>query len=132
MLLVLIPILIFCQGSYPKIVVLGNDTTVVFSKDQVKSLAMTKLERNMFKEMSDSCLSNSLIMERKIEVQSLIIDNYKAQLGFADSIIINQSKINDLIQIELENKDDEIQKIKRRSWIYIGVAIITTGIALWK
>ena len=68
-LLVSIPILIFCQGNYPKIVVLGNDTTVVFSKDQVKSLAITKLERNMFKEMSDSCFSNALIMERKIEVQ---------------------------------------------------------------
>ena len=131
-LLVSIPILVFCQGNYPKIVVLGNDTTVVFSKDQVKSLAITKLERNMFKEMADSCFSNALIMERKIEVQSLIIDNYKEQLGFADSIIINERKMNDLYQHELDNKDDEIQKIKRRNWIYIGVAIITTGIAIWK
>ena len=86
----------------------------------------------MFKEMADSCFSNALIMERKIEVQSLIIDNYKEQLEFADSIIINERKMNDLFQYELDNKDDEIQKIKRRSWIYIGVAIITTGIAIWK
>jgi hypothetical protein len=86
----------------------------------------------MFKEMSESCLSNALIMERKIEVQSLIIDNYKQQLNFADSIIIKQREINELIQFQVEQKDDEIQSLKRRRWIYIGVAIITTGIAIWK
>jgi hypothetical protein len=130
--LVSITISISCQNSYPKVVVLGNDTTVIFSKEQVKGLALTKLERNMFKEMSESCLSNALIMERKIEVQSLIIDNYKQQLNFADSIIIKQREINELIQFQVEQKDDEIQSLKRRSWIYIGVAIITTGIAIWK
>jgi hypothetical protein len=131
-LLVSITTSIFCQSSYPKIVVIGQDTVVTFSKEQVKGLAMTKLERNMFKEMSDSCYSNAEIMKRKIDVQEQIIINFKNQLELSDSIIQQHKNIEGILQNNLQGKDEEIKKQKRRTSIAIGVAILTTIIALWR
>ena len=122
----------FCQDNYPKVVVLGPDTVVTFSKEQVKSLAITKLERNMYKEMSDSCYSNAEIMKRKIEVQDQIISNFGKQLALSDSIISQHKNIEKMLSQDLLIKDDEIKRLRKQSWLLSAIAIITTGILIWK
>lgn len=86
----------------------------------------------MFKEMSDSCYSNAEIMKRKIDVQEQIIINFKNQLELSDSIIQQHKNIEGILQNNLQGKDEEIKKQKRRTSIAIGVAILTTIIALWR
>jgi hypothetical protein len=131
-LLVSISISTFCQDNYPKVVVLGPDTVVIFSKEQVKSLAITKLEMNMYKEMSDSCYSNAEIMKRKIEVQDQIISNFGKQLALSDSIISQHKNIEKMLSQDLLIKDDEIKRLRKQSWLLSAIAIITTGILIWK
>jgi hypothetical protein len=131
-LLVLITTSTFCQSSYPKIVVVGPDTVVTFSKEQVKGLAITKLERNMYKEMSDSCYINAEVMKRKIEVQEQIIVNFGKQLDLSDSIIQQHKSIEGILQNDILIKDDEIKRLRTKTWLLSTIVVITTGILIWK
>lgn len=86
----------------------------------------------MYKEMSDSCYSNAEIMKRKIEVQDQIISNFGKQLALSDSIISQHKNIEKMLSQDLLIKDDEIKRLRKQSWLLSAIAIITTGILIWK
>lgn len=82
--------------------------------------------------MSDSCYSNAEIMKRKIEVQDQIISNFRKQLALSDSIISQHKNIEKMLSQDLLIKDDEIKRLRKQSWLLSAIAIITTGILIWK
>ena len=82
--------------------------------------------------MADSCQSNSLIMEKKIEIQRQIINNCKMQVAYSDSIINQHKYVESLYKKQIADKDKEIKRLKVKGGICIGVAILTTIIAIWR
>ena len=122
----------YSQNEYPKVIVMNNDTLVLFSKDQVKQLAKTKIEYNMYKEFSDSCLINSSILEKKVGIQQEMIKILEQKDDNNETIILNYNKMLSNSEKMNQDKDKIIKRQKIKTSVAIGVAVLTTIIALWK
>ena len=125
-------ILTYSQNEYPKVIVMDNDTLVLFSKDQVKQLAKTKIEYKMYKEFSDSCLINSSIIEKKVGIQQEMIKILEQKNDNNEIIILNYNKMLSNSEKMNQDKDKIIKRQKIKTSVAIGVAILTTIIALWR
>ena len=132
MLVVLMTGLHCYSQAYPKIEVLGKDTVVVFSKDQVRELAILRVRHDMYKSLSDSLYENSLIMQKKIEIQGAIIDNLKDQLSAYDSLTQNFESMNKAYELIIIDKDKELRSLRKKNWIVVGAMTLISIIAILK
>lgn len=132
MLVVLMTGLHCYSQTYPKIEVLGKDTVVIFSKDQVREMAILKIRHDMYKSLSDSLYSNSLIMQQKIEIQNSIIVNLRDQLTNYDNLNKNYESMNKAYEKMIVSKDIEIKTLRKKNWIIIGAATLISIIAILK
>ena len=86
----------------------------------------------MYKEFSDSCLINSSILEKKVGIQQEMIKILEQKDDNNETIILNYNKMLSNSEKMNQDKDKIIKRQKIKTSVAIGVAVLTTIIALWK
>lgn len=112
--------------------IMDIDTVAVFSKEQVKELAKMKIEWNMYKELSDSCIINSSIMERKIYIQQEMIKILEEKDNNNKTIISNYDKMISSNENIIKDKDKIIKAQRVKTLIITSITVLTTILLIWK
>ena len=102
----------------------NNDTLLLLTIDQVKKLNVLKLEKDKYKELTDSLNRQVSDYELVIIQDKELINNLKEQL-ILEGKIINEK---DGIVSELTDKNKKIEKKLNRNVFFNKVLIVGVGI----
>ena len=123
-------------AKYPKMMLMGGDTVVVITPDQVKKVNIVKVERDNFKELADSLESTLDVCLENDSTKTLELESKNKQLVYQDSIIENDSimvknleETRDILECHLE-AEKEKKKILGIIAGTEGVVIVILGILL--
>ena len=132
-LCLLTTILSFCQTTYPKKLVIDNDTVVVITPIQLKGINQLLVDRKILKEtLSDvqirfKMLQNDILSMNKLsENKSQLISLQKKQIE--DLTSLNGYSDQNITLLKQQLKDEKKKKVK---FTVIGIsttALITTTI----
>lgn len=102
----------------------NNDTLLLLTIDQVKKLNVLKLEKDKYKELTDSLNRQVSDYELVIIQDKELINNLKEQLILKGKIINEK----DGIVSELTDKNKKIEKKLNRNVFFNKVLIVGVGI----
>ena len=113
------------SNEYPKLYISeNNDTLLLLTIDQVKKLNVLKLEKDKYKELTDSLNRQVSDYELVIIQDKELINNLKEQLILKGKIINEK----DGIVSELTDKNKKIEKKLNRNVFFNKVLIVGVGI----
>ena len=108
--------------EYPKLLISNQDTFLILTIDQIKKLNIEHIEKNKFKELTDSLNKQVENYELVVIQDKELINNLKEQLILKDNIIIEKDGINE----ELTNKNKKIgRKLKRNVFFNKGLIVLS-------
>ena len=93
--------------------VIDGDTLVAITVKQAKKVDKTFMERNYYKTVTDTLGKKIILLESKLENDSLIIDAKNVQIDNLELIIINKQVVIDRQKDDLVATDKELRKEKR-------------------
>jgi hypothetical protein len=126
-LIVVIANVTFAQ-SYPKKVVIDNDTCIVFTLEQSRKLITWDVELERCKSESIVLIEESSVKDSLIAINKEIAQKYSDIVVICDSIKLEK---NELIKIHLEEKqllEKQIKRCKRQRFLSITLGVLTTSI----
>jgi hypothetical protein len=116
----LISILSISQSGYPKLInsIENNDTLVILSIENIKTLNNMRVDMLLCQEMSDSLISNFYQLIKKEKLCS-VNSMRKSEIIKYNELIINDKNLL------INKKNDEIKKLhKTNNFTKIGGAIL--------
>jgi hypothetical protein len=115
----------FSQNSYPKKVIVGKDTTVIITTDQVIKINEIGYERDFYKEQSE-------IKENHILKLDQIIKDKDEKFNSLLTVNTNLVELTDSYKKNVESLKRQLtqeqKKAKRNIYIGAGSAILTATI----
>lgn len=116
----------FSQIGYPKIIKYGSDSVIAITFEQMKRINIVKVERDSYKEISDSLFSQVELYEQEKKIGFNMLENCNSRLILKDTIILKEQKINLILNDENKRLTKQIKKEKTlKAVIYsIGGAFI--------
>ena len=125
--------LLFCQESYPKKLVIENDTIIAITPEQTKAINFVFDERDFYKDKSDSLsvkiAVQSLSLNRQIMINRELSNENELTLMNLDTY----KKLNEINQSTIQYKNKELvqQKNKTLKFAIGGLTVgVTTGALL--
>lgn len=114
------------KKKYPAKVIIGKDTVVAITFQQLDSINGTKVKLNGCTELRDSLISKTNLQDKEIEGLNSVISLLEDDVVLADSIITIKDTLITLEQKKVKEKEKIIKKQKVVNKIWKGV---TAGLA---
>lgn len=119
----------FCQGGYPRIIKSENDSCIGISFDQAREINVIKIERDSYKQISDSLETLNRSYEEKIVLNDKIILNLNEKIVLKDTLFAKQEKISLVLRDETEFLKKKIRfKNTMQTIFYIVGGSVITGL----
>jgi predicted RNase H-like nuclease (RuvC/YqgF family) len=122
----LMVLLSFCQDTYPRMMVINGDTVVAVTVRQAKKINRTFAKEEYYRTENDSLEKKIILLETKIENNTITIGNKSFQIDKFENILANEQEFTDELEETLEVVYDELRKEKRKNkfkkWI-IGASL---------
>ena len=107
----------FSQIGYPKKIVIGKDTIVAVTQNQVKQLNILHFDYKECNEIKDSLIANTKKDSILIESQKKYSVSLENQLSTQGKILLNTTDVN----LQLNKDLKEAQKLYNRQKIKTGI-----------
>lgn len=106
---------------YPKVIVLGKDTLTAITMDQVDSLNLLYINYDQCSEQLDSLESIKSTQDELISELENETDIQQGKISDLEQLILNQSTIIDSKDLQIQDRDKTIKKMKIKNKILGGV-----------
>lgn len=114
--------------EYPKKVIIGKDTCIIFNLEQSKKLISWDVDL-------EQCKSENIVLIKESSLKdSIIVLNKEMAQKYSEILVINdliQIEKNELIAVYIKEKklyEKQIKKHKRQKLFSISLGVITTSI----
>jgi len=113
----------------PKIVIIDNDTCIVFSIEQSKQLIIWDLERLECKEILELCEKVISECDSLITIKNNQIINYSAKDSLSNGIIKNYEELGKICDIEKLDLNQQLKFQKRKGFKNVVLSALSAFVA---
>lgn len=128
----------YSQNSFPKKIVLNNDTVIAITSHQLVTINQKLLQLAMYKEVASDCGNSMATLNKSIEKANALIAQQSELIAFQKAQISDLNKLDDYSKqnIEVLKKQLKLQRQRTVKAVVIGsgvTALVTaTVISLLK
>lgn len=121
-------LLSFCQDTYPRMMVINGDTVVAITVRQAKKINRTFVKEEYYRTENDSLEKKIILLETKIENNTITIGNKSFQIDNIGKILANEQEFTKELEETLEVVYDELRKEKRKNKLKKLILGVSLGI----
>ena len=116
--------------DFPKLILLKNDSVVVFTTEQVKKMNKTFIQLDLAREeilILDSM--NNTLLEYK-SISDTILKRQSYQFSLMDSIVFEKNNQVIMLKNSNEIRGEQIKRLKKSRKFYLGTGLISGVLSL--
>jgi len=117
---------LYCQDTYPRLMVIEGDTVVAITVRQAKKINKSFVQEEYYRTVNDSLEKKIVLLETKVKNGSIIIGHREFQINQYEDILANERSFTQELENTLDLVYDELKREKRKNkfkkWV-IGVSL---------
>jgi hypothetical protein len=119
--------------TFPKSIVIENDSCIVFTLEQSKKMIEWDIEKDLCKTELDIAQSEISLKDSIINNQVNQLNEFQGIESAYEEIIIENDLIRNIFNEEREILQKQLKKERRRKWLSSTLGIVATTVAtvLW-
>ena len=118
----------YSQTTYPKELIIDGDTVVAITLDNCREINQVFLDAKHYKIVSDSLNQKVILLNGRIDNDSIIIGDQNFQIDNFETIMYNKQLVTDRLEQDLKDTDNELTRSKKGSELVKKAAIGSIGL----
>lgn len=129
----MIPASFFSQNTWPRRILISNDTVICITPFQLKQANLLFVDGDFYKEMSDTLRILAVKQQRAINAEQNLVTNYENQLQLKNQIISSFDTVTIGYKYLIKKNDRQIKWLKvQRTTLVVVVAATLAKIFIFK
>jgi hypothetical protein len=116
--------LCFCQSGYPKKLVVGKDTVIGLTLEQVKIINEVKIDRDKYKDMYDTCMSQKSKRDTAIAELVAVKESLLQERVISEDLQQKQASIVIGLEKDIKQRDKKLKWAKIKSSLLVSTTTL--------